>query len=83
MLKTAEKMKLDKNKVKSKKGFREYKSKGVVDKNGAKCNMGFGRVTKIYRSGRVGSFSRCVLAHVSRLVSSLIHSLLRCMHEVM
>ena len=40
--KTAEKFKLDKNKVKSKKGFRAYTSKG------AKCNMGFGRMTKIY-----------------------------------
>ena len=29
-------------------GFRAYNSKGV-DKNGAKCNLGFGRVTKIYR----------------------------------
>ena len=28
--------------------FRAYDSKGV-DKNGSKCNMGFGRVTKIYR----------------------------------
>ena len=28
-------------------GFRAYNSKGV-DKNGAKCNMGFGRITKIY-----------------------------------
>ena len=28
-------------------GFRAYNSKGV-DKNGAKCNMWFGRITKIY-----------------------------------
>ena len=47
LLQTAENLKLDKNKVKSKMGFRAYNSKGV-DKNGAKCNMGFGRITKIY-----------------------------------
>ena len=47
MLKTAEKLKFGQNKVKSKMGFRAYTSKGV-DKNGATCNMGFGRVTKIY-----------------------------------
>ena len=35
------KLKLDKNKVKSKMEFRAYYSKGV-DKNGAKCNMGSG-----------------------------------------
>ena len=29
-------------------GFRAKNSKGV-DKNGAKCNMGFGRITKIYQ----------------------------------
>ena len=33
-------------------GFRAYDSKGV-DKNGAKCNMGFGRRTKIYPFGCV------------------------------
>ena len=38
MLKTAEKLNLDKNEVKSKMGFRACNSKGV-DKNGAKCNM--------------------------------------------
>ena len=48
MLKTAEKLKTDKNKAKNKMGFRAYNSKGV-DKNGAKCNMGFGRMSKIYR----------------------------------
>ena len=39
---------MDKNNVKSEKGFRAHNSKGV-DKNGAKCNMGFGRISKIYR----------------------------------
>ena len=39
MLRTAEKLKLDKKKAKNKMGFRAYNSKGV-DKNGAKCNMG-------------------------------------------
>ena len=38
---------LDKNEVKSKMGFRAYSSKGV-DKNGAKCDVGLGRMTKIY-----------------------------------
>ena len=52
MIKTAENLKLDKNKVKSKMGFRAYNSKGV-DKNGAKCNMGFGRTTKIYQRLRL------------------------------
>ena len=47
MLKTAEKLKLDKNKAKNKMVFRAYNSKGV-DKNGAKCNMGFGHISKIY-----------------------------------
>ena len=37
-------MKLDKNEVKSKMGFRAKNSKGV-DNNRAKCNMGFGRFT--------------------------------------
>ena len=32
-------------------GFRAYNSKGV-DKNGATCNMGFGRITKIYQIAR-------------------------------
>ena len=36
-----------KNEVKRKKEFRACSSK-VVDKNGAKCNMAFGRLTKIY-----------------------------------
>ena len=31
-------------------GFRAYFSKGV-DKNGAKCNVEFGRATKIYHNG--------------------------------
>ena len=43
MLKTAGKLKLDKNKKKGKMEFRAYNSKGV-DKNGAKCNMGFSGV---------------------------------------
>ena len=39
---------MDKNEVKRKMGFRAYNSKGD-DKNRAKCNMGFGCITKIYR----------------------------------
>ena len=48
---TAEKLKLHKNKAKSKMVFRAYDSK-EVDKKGAKCNMGFGRKTKTYREKR-------------------------------
>ena len=49
MLKTAEQLKLDKNKAKKKKmEFRAYNSKGV-DKNRAKSNMEFGRTNKIHR----------------------------------
>ena len=40
--KKTEKLKLEKKKVKSKMGFRAYNLKGM-DKNQAKCNMGFGR----------------------------------------
>ena len=47
MLKTAENFKLDKIRQKNTMGFRAYNSKGV-DKNGAKCNMGFGRKSKIH-----------------------------------
>ena len=50
MLNTFEKLKLDKNMVKSKMVFGAYNLKGV-DKNCAKCNMGFGRIPKIYVSG--------------------------------
>ena len=57
MLKTKEKLKLDKNKVKSKMVFRAYNSEGV-DKNGAKCNVEFGRITKIYRDKKKRSFGR-------------------------
>ena len=46
-VKTAEKKKLDKNEVWSEMRFRAKNSKGV-DKNGAKCNMEFGRMTEIY-----------------------------------
>ena len=64
---------MDKHDVKSEKGFRAHNSKGV-DKNGAKCNMGFGRISKIYPT-----FSGCtcpttfetVLAPHSQLVQDL------------
>ena len=49
MLKTAEKLKLDKNEVKRKMGFRAYNSRGV-DKNG-KMQCGVRRITKIYLLG--------------------------------
>ena len=45
MLKTAEKLMFGQNEVKRKMGFRAYSSKGV-DKNGAKCNVEFGRKTE-------------------------------------
>ena len=48
MLKTVDKLKLDKNEVKSKMVFRVCDSQGV-DKNGAKDNMEFGRRTTIFR----------------------------------
>ena len=44
MLKTAEKRCFDKNVVESKMVFRARSSKGV-DKNGAQCNMVYGRMT--------------------------------------
>ena len=48
MLESVEKWSLDKNGEKVRwMGFKAYNSKGV-DRNGAKCNMGFGRTTKIY-----------------------------------
>ena len=50
MLKTAENLKLKINKMTSEIGFTAYNSKGV-DKNGAKCNVGFGRVTEICPEG--------------------------------
>ena len=44
--------------MKSEKGFRAHNSKGV-DKNGAKCNMGFGRISKIYpHQAWVGGLSK-------------------------
>ena len=49
MFKTVEKLKLEKNKAKNKMEFRACNSQGV-DRNGAKCNMGFGRISKINRS---------------------------------
>ena len=49
MLKTAEKLKLDKTDVKSEKGFRAYNLKKGGQKWGKmQCNMGFGRISKIY-----------------------------------
>ena len=38
-------------------GFRAYNSQGV-DKNGAKCNLGFGRKTTIYPCARAGFLGR-------------------------
>ena len=48
--------------VKSKTVFRAYSSKGV-DKNGAKCNMVFGRTTKINpRPSSAANHSICPVA---------------------
>ena len=47
MLKTAEKLKLDKNKAKNKMGFRANNSQGV-DKNGQNAIWGSGEKVKIY-----------------------------------
>ena len=50
--KQLKKLKFGQNEVKSKMEFRAYNSKGV-DKNGAKCNMGFGQ--KLRRGGQKNS----------------------------
>ena len=65
---------LDKNELKSKKGFRAYTSKGV-DQNGAKCNMGFRRVRVVLKFGVWSGLSLTIGFQVAHppLVQRILH----------